>query len=137
VPQTASGDLFSQRGGALFYGFARHEFISENALSFDLNANVVVKSQNAFVFKLRKSHRNSPTPLFIFCLQPERQGGGCHHFDTSLKKQNPRSAMSISMSSISWDALAGISTQSSGSTWLGNPAPGLVAMRRPLSVAPL
>jgi hypothetical protein len=49
VLQAASGDLFTQRGGALFYGLARHELISEATVSFDLNANVVVKAQNAFV----------------------------------------------------------------------------------------
>jgi hypothetical protein len=62
--------------------------------------------------------------------------GGCHHFDRSLKKQNPRSAISMSISSISWDVPAGISLQSSGSTWFGSPAPGRVAIRRLLSVVP-
>jgi hypothetical protein len=71
VLQTAPGDLFAQCGGTLLYGLARHEFVSEPAFRFDLNANVVVKAQNAFIFKLRKSHKSSPTLLFRFCLQPD------------------------------------------------------------------
>jgi hypothetical protein len=36
--QAPSGDLFTQRGGALFYSLARHELITQATLSFDLNA---------------------------------------------------------------------------------------------------
>jgi hypothetical protein len=61
--QAPSGDFFTQRGGALFYRFARHELILEATLGFDLNANVVVKAQNALVFELQKFHKNSPTLL--------------------------------------------------------------------------
>jgi hypothetical protein len=43
----------------------------------------------------------------------------------------------MSISSISWDVPAGISLQSSGSTWFGSPAPGRVAIRRLLSVVAL
>src|SRR5258708_5713367 len=66
------------------------------------------------------SHRRHRSPISSTSA-PALQAGGCHHFDISLKKQNPRSAISMSISSISWDVPGGISLQSSGSTWFGSP----------------
>jgi hypothetical protein len=57
VLQTPSGDLFAKCRSTLLYGIAGHELVSNASFRFDLPANIVVKTQNALVIQIGKTHK--------------------------------------------------------------------------------